>query len=122
MFTIKYRTFEHVYEAATPEAIAEFEKQANLAGQDHRHHPDYPRGRTIGFSECDRIDGPYGSVSSRYEGGYLTIFATRGDFNPGMTYGPVLSPEPRAGDPPSAPRPTLWVMNESGATIAKYDL
>lgn len=117
-FTVKYRTFEPC--VMPPDATNQ------------------------GFTECDRIDGPYDSVSTRYEGGYLTVYATRGDFNPGMTYGPVIQsspeevaeyekqcslfgqgqrdqmPDPLPGS--RVPRPTLWVMNDAGATIAKYDL
>lgn len=120
-FTVKYRVFEDTYEAATPEQIAEFEKQANLAGQEGKPIPEFPVGRHVGMTECDRIDGPYESISTRYEDGYLTVYASRNYLQPGMTYGPVIGPELPPGTP-QGPRPTLWVMNEAGATIAKYDL
>ncbi len=90
MFTIKYR----YYELCAPA-------------------PDTPAPQ---YSQCERLDGPYESVSTRYENGELTVYCSRNELSPGMTYGPIGE---TAND---FPRPTLWVMNAQGATIAKYDL
>jgi hypothetical protein len=115
MFTIKYRFYEP---APTP-----------------------PDCTAAGFTPIEQISGPYESVSHSYEDGYAVVRANRGDLSPGMTYGPVIDSTPMdiaeyekqsslAGqalaDVPrplrNFPRPTLWVMNAQGATIAKYDL
>lgn len=117
MFTIKYRYYEEGFESPTAEQIAEFEKQANLAGQDAKLPvPEFPRGKSRGFAQNEMIDGPYESVSTRYEGHDLTVYCRRNELHPGMTYGPIGETEN------NFPRPTLWVMNAQGATIAKYDL
>lgn len=117
MFTIKYRFYEP---APTP-----------------------PDATQQGFTPIERISGPYVAVSSRWEGGYLVITADYDHADtPGMCFGPVIDPSPQAiaefeaqanvaGQGPACapapikgwfPRPTLWVMNASGATVAKYDL
>lgn len=96
-----------------------------------------------GFTPIERIDGPYASVSARWEGGYQVVTAERDNpsTNLPMTYGPVIDSTPEeiaefekqsslAGQSRAVipaplrnfPRPTLWVMNDQGATIAKYDL
>lgn len=120
-FTVKYRTFEDVYEPATPSQLVQFEADCSKAAMEGTNPPEMPIGRHIGMTECDRIDGPYESIATRYEDGYLTVYASRNYLQPGMTYGPVIGPELPPGTP-QGPRPTLWVMNEAGATIAKYDL
>jgi hypothetical protein len=48
--------------------------------------------------------------------GYTVVHAHRDEFAPGYTFGPVKHGE--AG----MPRPAVWVMNEHGSTVAKYDL
>lgn len=92
MFTIKYRSWEVCDRQPTPAPAS----------------PCY--------SQLERLDGPFAAVSTRYENGLLAVSCDRNDMTPGMTYGPV---QPTEGN---VPRPTLWVMNEQGATIAKYDL
>lgn len=119
MFTIKYRFYEP---APTP-----------------------PDATQQGFTPVERIDGPFESVSSRWENGWRIVIAERDNpmTNLPMTYGPASNgptPEEIAefekqsglagqGKVPAPapikgwfPRPTLWVMNASGATVAKYDL
>jgi hypothetical protein len=75
-----------------------------------------------GFTPCERIDGPYAAVSARYEGGYQTVYCDLGDQAPGMTFGPVLTGDTDNEAPRNFPRPTLWVMNAQGATVATYHL
>lgn len=100
MFTTKYRYYEP---APTP--------------------PDCISG---GFTPCERIDGPYGSVSARWEGGRQIVYCDCGEANPGMTFGPINNDEPctiaEAEKQRNFPRPTLWVMNAQGSTIATYHL
>jgi hypothetical protein len=68
------------------------------------------------YDEVEMIQGPFAFVSKEMEDGYTVVYAHRDDTAPGYTFGPIFSDE--AG----RPRPALWVMNEQGATIAKYDL
>lgn len=68
------------------------------------------------YDEHELIDGPFAMISKEMDDGYIVIHAHRDHNSPGMTFGPVKADE--AGKP----RPTLWVMNEQGATVAKYDL
>lgn len=118
MFTIKYRFYEP---AAAPSDCT-----------------------APGFTPIEQISGPYGNVSSRWESGNLVVHADNGPESPGMCFGPIVdggvTPEQTAeyeaqcglagqGRAPmpaplkvNYPRPTLWVMNASGATVAKYDL
>lgn len=95
MFTVKYRAWERA--DAQPPA-------------DATNGPVY--------SILERLDGPFSEIATRYEDGYLVVSCRRDGGEPGMCYGPVIQPE----DDPRMPRPILWVMNEQGATIAKYDL
>lgn len=104
MFTIKYRYFE-------PGSLV-----APKPGSDC-HAPGRPT-----YTEAERIDGPYVSVSQRWENGYAIVTADRGDVSPGMTYGPIINSGDEVEPNMPYPRPTLWVMNDRGATIAKYDL
>lgn len=73
-----------------------------------------PDGRS-NFLPVESIDGPFTHVSQEWQDGYAVVYAHRGDAL-GMTYGPHGYGEDYE------PRPTLWVMNEQGATIAKYGL
>jgi hypothetical protein len=50
----------------------------------------------------------------------MVVHAHREGGAPGCTWGPVPHEDRAPGTQP-APRPTLYVMNESGATVAKYD-
>lgn len=94
-FTIKYRSW------------------GLAVAQDPEHYPVY--------SQTELISGPWDLVSQEVEGGCVVVHAhahaEKADSR--MTYGPWLPPE---GDGPASPRPIVWVMNESGATVARYDL
>jgi hypothetical protein len=68
------------------------------------------------YDECEMIEGPFVQISKEMSQGYVVVHAHRSFDAPGMTFGPVIAEE--AGKP----RPILWVMNEAGATVAKYDL
>jgi hypothetical protein len=68
------------------------------------------------YDEHELIDGPFATVSKEIEDGFVVVHAHRDHNSPGMTFGPI-----RAGEA-GQPRATLWVMNEAGATVAKYDL
>lgn len=94
MFTIKYRTF-------TPSAT-----QCADPGS-----PTY-------YDQNEQLHGPFDLVSQEMQDGLIVIYAHNGD-DPGTTFGPFRPPETANEEPP---RPTLWVMNEAGATVAKYDL
>jgi hypothetical protein len=94
MFTTKYRSYNLSSNQPPPDCVAP------------KHF----------YDEHEMIEGPFVQVSKEMVDGYVVVYAHR-DFNsPGMTFGPVQN---YAAD---QPRPTLWVMNESGATVAKYDL
>lgn len=93
MFTIKYRTY----------SLSRTQDAAEGA-------PHY-------YDENEQIHGPFELISKEQdESGYTLVHAHRETSAPGMTFGPIHADE--AGKP----RPTLWVMNEQGSTIAKYDL
>ena len=72
----------------------------------------------VSYDQVESIDGPFCSVSQEYDRGYMVVYAHRSPSELGMTYGPIMEPD-GTNQPP---RPTLWVMNEQGATVAKYDL
>lgn len=75
------------------------------------------------FDECESIHGPFEVISQYRENGYIVVTGQVGPDSLPMTFGPEKGTDPpTAGSPPRSPRPTLWVMNEQGATIAKYDL
>lgn len=95
MFTIKYR----FYTLAQPVA-----------------------GETANFyDECESCHGPFEVISQGRENGYITVSGIPTPGNLPMTFGPFVPPLD-APDPSRHPRPTIWVMNEGGATIARYDL
>jgi hypothetical protein len=72
------------------------------------------------YDEHELIDGPFTMISKEFnEEGYPVVYAHREHNAPGMTYGAFNVPDV-AGQP--NPRPMLWVMNDHGATVAKYDL
>lgn len=100
-------------------------------------------GAPIEFVAHEQIHTGFDMVSQEIEEGNMVVHAHRGG-DPGMMFGPWLQPElsPEeiaefekqsnlAGqgrtDAPAplrhpTPRPTVWVMNENGATVARYDL
>lgn len=78
--------------------------------------PKQDGGTTCFYDQCELIDGPFALVSQEMDDGYIVVHAHRDHEAPGTMFGPVRADE--AGKP----RPTLWVMNEQGATVAKYDL
>jgi hypothetical protein len=64
------------------------------------------------------IDGPFSLVSQEVdEDGHIVVHAHRTSAESGTMFGPWV---PCVGDP--TPGPIVWVMNENGATVAKYDL
>lgn len=71
------------------------------------------------YDECESCHGPFEVVSQEREDGYIVVHGIDCSGLP-MTFGPVKSQDQVAGKP--EPRPVVWVMNEHGATIAKYDL
>ena len=76
------------------------------------------------YDQNEQLHGPFDLISQEMVQGRLVVYAHRGA-EPGMSFGPWVGAEiPAPSDTPqsAAPRPTLWVMNESGATVAKYDL
>lgn len=73
------------------------------------------------YDRVEQLSGPYDHISQEYVDGYMVVYAHRDGGGLGMTYGPIKAPDVEPGKQP-APRPTLYVMNESGATVAKYDL
>lgn len=93
MFTVKYRTFECA-------------KTQLVEG------PCF-------FDMHEHISGPYEQISQEYQDGYMVVHAHREGGAPGYTFGPIFGQDESTDTPP---RPTLWVMNEQGATVAKYDL
>lgn len=99
MFTIKYRCYNRI---------------------DPKPSHGDPLGQRPTYTENEQIHGPFAFVSFEVDDdGYVVVHAHRDNTAPGMTFGPCLLPEV-AGE--VHPRPTLWVMNEAGATVAKYDL
>jgi hypothetical protein len=94
MFTIKYRTY----------SVSRIQPPADCIAP------------TAFYDEHELIDGPFAMVSKEIDDGYVVVYAHREHNAPGMTFGPVKV------DAAGQPRPTLWVMNEAGATVAKYDL
>jgi hypothetical protein len=99
MFTIKYRFFV-------------------LADQQPQEGPKH-------YDQCESCHGPFEVVSQERRRGFIVVHGIDPAGQP-MTFGPhqIDSLEAAAaGDLESqAPRPTVWVMNEAGATVAKYDL
>jgi len=69
----------------------------------------------------EQISGDYEFISQEIEDGCIVVHGHREGGIPGCTWGPHKSPDWEPGQQP-APRPTLYVMNEHGATVAKYDL
>lgn len=76
---------------------------------------EQPQEGPTHYDQCEQIHGPFSLVSQEMDDGYTVIYAHRGD-DPGMTFGPCKEYES------GKPRPILWVMNESGATVATYHL
>lgn len=93
MFTVKYRSF----------ALSPIQSSGNL----------------INYDMSEQIHGPFLFVSQEYESGKMVVYAHRDEHAAGFAFGPFV-PSELAGD--DHPHPTVWVMNEQGATIAKYDL
>lgn len=92
MFTIKYRTYD-------------------------RSRTQPVDGPTF-YDENEQIHGPFDFVSREVDENNMTVVHAHRGAEPGMTFGPLKLPEV-AGE--KLPRPMLWVMNASGATVAKYD-
>jgi hypothetical protein len=94
MFTVKYRSFQRSQNQPPADCVAP----------------------SALYDEHELIDGPFAMISKELDDGWTVVHAHRDHNSPGVTFGPVKHGE--AG----MPRPTVWVMNESGATVAKYDL
>jgi hypothetical protein len=99
MFTVKYRTY-------------------NLAPVQNAD-PLAPRC----YDEVEMIYGTFELVSKEQDvDGNTVVHCHRPGGDPGLTIKHCdHGPEPAAGQLP-APRSKCWVMNEQGATVAKYDL
>lgn len=93
MFTVKYQSFQ-------PCAMQQ-------------------EGAPTFYDKLEQVHGPFEFVSQEMIEGMIVVYAHREGGAPGMTFGPFQPPE-TIGEKP--PRPTVWVMNASGATVAKYDL
>lgn len=68
------------------------------------------------YDSIELIDGPFDLVSQEMDDGYLVVHGHRGENMLGTTFGPVKE------DDAGRPRPTVWVMNEAGATVSTYRL
>lgn len=73
------------------------------------------------YDQNEQIHGPFTFVSQEMQDGLMVVHAHRGEEAIGMMFGPHRIGDLAAGQEPP-PRPSVWVMNESGATVAKYDL
>jgi hypothetical protein len=74
------------------------------------------------YDECESCHGPFEVVSQEREDGYIVVHGIDPAGQP-MTFGPHKADGGVSDVPRSMPpRPVVWVMNEHGATIAKYDL
>lgn len=75
------------------------------------------------YDRVEQIQGPFELVSQEMKDGYIVVYAHRDACAPGVMFGPFVEPDTNSLAPvSSAPRPTVWVMNDHGATVAKYDL
>jgi hypothetical protein len=93
MFTVKYRTY-------------------TLSPKQDGNGPYY--------DENEQIHGPFELVSKEQDdNGYTVVHAHRDQCQPGITFSEFQRDEVAGA---KRPRSVLWVMNEQGATIAKYDL
>lgn len=98
MFTVKYRTY-------------------NLA-------PKQQAGGPLCYDEVEMIYGTFELISKEQdEDGNTVIHCHRPGGAPGLTVKHCDHQDEKraAGDLPP-PRSTCWIMNEQGATVAKYDL
>lgn len=70
----------------------------------------------------EQLWGPFEFVSAENRDNGLEIYGYYKGYHNGderglpMTFGPFINQQE------GQPRPTLWVMNEAGATVAKYEL
>lgn len=71
------------------------------------------------FDQVEQIHGPFQLVSQEMDDGYTVVYAHRHESELGYTFGPINGPDE---GPETPPRPTVWVMNDHGATVARYDL
>lgn len=75
-------------------------------------------GVPIAYDTVEQLSGPYHLISQEVEKGSIVVYAHDIHGNSQCTFGPHVWSETLSGPP----RPTLWVMNENGATVARYDL
>jgi hypothetical protein len=73
------------------------------------------------YDQCESCHGPFEVVSQeRDQNGSIVVHGIDPNGQP-MTFGPARAEESAVLHNPS-PRPVIWVMNDHGATIARYDL
>lgn len=76
-----------------------------------------PADGPVNYASHEQIHGPFDLVSQEIDDdNRVVVFAHRGEGN--VMFGPIVPQD----EPNSTPRPIIWVMNESGATVARYDL
>jgi hypothetical protein len=74
------------------------------------------------YDECEQIHGPYAYVEKAMVDGYPVIYCHHENGDPAMTFGPIKVDDIGVAGERPMPRPTVYVMNYYGATIAKYEL
>jgi len=95
MFTIKYRAY--------------------------RRAPQQPTDGSTNYCVHEQLHGPFAFVSQEIDdcSGAMVVHAhgdVAGSDDPRVMFGPIIT------DNDGTPRPVVWVMNETGATVARYDL
>lgn len=71
------------------------------------------------FDEIEQLSGPYAHICKDIKNNAPIIYAHENLESPATcTFGPVVYDE----DATHPPRPTVFVMNERGATVASYRL
>lgn len=93
MFTIKYRQFQ-------------------IASEQPCEGP-------TNYDAVESLHGPYADVFQNFDDGGMVVYAHDEHGDCKMTFGPCCGSDVVADMPP---RPTLWVMNPTGATVATYRL
>jgi hypothetical protein len=77
---------------------------------------EQPEGGPPNYDENEMLYGPFSLVEQGRDKGFIIVTGYDDSEEGNETFGPFNT------DVSGHPRPTLWVMNESGATVAKYDL
>jgi hypothetical protein len=97
MFTIKYRTWN-----PAPE-----DSETAIPGS---------------WVKTEQLWGPFEFVSSETRANGLEVYGYYKGYHDGDQRGLPMTFGPFCDAPKEQPHPVLWVMNESGATVAKYEL